>query len=170
MNLFTVNLLLWLDYRIFEVRRSISLHSAYPPGLALSLFFNTELATKSCMLFQTLLSAALRQILSLLFELTYGNGDKRGFQWLSNLLLMTQRVNGCGRIWKKPGSSVSNCVLGTSWEVDAEKPSAPDTKPSGSRNTESMWGEPQKDALKDWKKCLGSNPANPCLSEGCIED
>ena len=79
MNLFTMNLLLWLDYRFFEVRRSIFLHSAYPPGPSLESIFQHGVSPESCMLLQTLPSTALRQILSLLFELTYGNGDKEGY-------------------------------------------------------------------------------------------
>ena len=49
MNLFTMNLLLWLDYRFFESGEVFSCTLHILQALALSLFFSMELAlSRAC--------------------------------------------------------------------------------------------------------------------------
>ena len=165
-----MNLLLWLDYRFFEVRRSIFLHSAYPPGPNLESIFQHGVSHRVVhVISNTAVNSSETDIIFAIWTHIW-KWRQRGLQWLSNLLLTTQKVNDSGRIRREMGSSArNNCVLGTSlgrWMLRSH--------PSPWHKALWVWEHrryvrrARKEALKDWKKCLASNQQIPCLSEGCI--
>lgn len=165
-----MNLLLWLDYRFFEVRRSIFLHSAYPPGPSLESIFQHGVSHRVVHVISNTAVNSSEIVIIFAIWTHIWKWRQRGLQRSSNLLLMTQKVNGSGRIRRKNGklSEKPLCAGHQLREVDAEKPSQPLTQSPLGRGTWEVVRRAMKDALKDWKKCLGSNQQIPCLSEGCI--
>lgn len=158
-NLFTVNLLLWLDYRYFEVRREYFPPLCISSGPSLESVFQHRVSHRVVhVISNTAVSSSETDID--IYIWTHIWKWRQRVQWLSNLLLMTQRVNGCGIYEEKPGSSVrNNCVPGHQLrEVDAERLSQPLTQShSGSRNTESMW-ESHERCFKRLKEVFGLQP------------